>query len=283
MNRKIISVINQKGGVGKTTTVINLAAGLTMKEKKILVIDLDPQGNATTGLGLSNATTSDQTIYNVLNGNKKIPEVIQATSFENLDLISSNVDLSGLEVETAGDSRRAFKLKDELALILNNSEPSYDYIIIDCPPSLSLLTIMALVASDALVVPLQTEFFALEGLTQLMKTIERIKSNLNPNLDIRGILLTMYDKRNKLSGEVETEARNYFKDKVYSTAVPRNVRLSEAPSHGVPVLIYDKTCPGSRAYFSFTEEFLNQDKPVESAAWSIHLNQKKDLEEDCLP
>jgi len=283
MNKKIISVINQKGGVGKTTTVINLAAGLTMKGKKILVIDLDPQGNATTGLGLSNATSSDQTIYNVLNGNKKISEVIQHTSFENLDLISSNVDLSGIEVETAGDSRRALKLKDELTLILNNSEPSYDYIIIDCPPSLSLLTIMALVASDALVVPLQTEFFALEGLTQLMKTIERIKSNLNPNLDIRGILLTMYDKRNKLSGEVETEARNYFKDKVYSTAVPRNVRLSEAPSHGVPVLIYDKSCPGSRAYFSFTEEFLNQDKPVESAAWLIRLNQKKDLEEDYLP
>ena len=201
-----------------------------------------------------------------LNGNRKVSEVIQPTSFENLDLISSNVDLSGLEVETAGDSRRAFKLKDELTAILNNSKPSYDYIIIDCPPSLSLLTVMALVASDALVVPLQTEFFALEGLTQLMKTIERIKSNLNPNLDIRGILLTMYDKRNKLSGEVEAEARNYFKDKVYSTAVPRNVRLSEAPSHGVPVLIYDKTCPGSRAYFSFTEEFLNQDKPVESAA-----------------
>ena len=276
MNKKIISVINQKGGVGKTTTVINLAAGLTMKGKKILVIDLDPQGNATTGLGLSNTTSSDQTIYNVLNGNKKISEVIQSTRLENLDLISSNVDLSGLEVETADDSRRAFKLKDELTLILNNSEPTYDYIIIDCPPSLSLLTIMALVASNALVVPLQTEFFALEGLTQLMKTIERIKSNLNPSLEIRGILLTMYDKRNKLSGEVEIEARNYFKDKVYSTAVPRNVRLSEAPSHGVPVLIYDKTCPGSRAYFSFTEEFLNQDKPVESAAWSIHLNQKRD-------
>ncbi len=266
MNKKIISVINQKGGVGKTTTVINLAAGISMKGKKILVIDLDPQGNATTGLGLSNTTSSDQTIYNVLNGNKKISDVIQSTNFENLNLISSNVDLSGLEVETAGDSRRAFKLKDELSLILNNSKPLYDYIIIDCPPSLSLLTIMALVASDALVVPLQTEFFALEGLTQLMKTIERIKSNLNPSLDIRGILLTMYDKRNKLSGEVETEARNYFKDKVYNTAVPRNVRLSEAPSHGVPVLIYDKTCPGSRAYFSFTEEFLNQDKPVESAA-----------------
>ena len=266
MDKKIISVINQKGGVGKTTTVINLSAGLIMRGKKILVIDLDPQGNATTGLGHSNSVDSEQTIYSVLNGNKNISDVIQSTSFENLDLITSNVDLSGLEVETAGDSRRAFKLKDELTAILNDSGASYDYIIIDCPPSLSLLTIMALVASDALVVPLQTEFFALEGLTQLMKTIDRIKSNLNPSLEIRGILLTMYDKRNKLSGQVEAEARNYFKDKVYDTMVPRNVRLSEAPSHGIPVLLYDKSCPGSKAYFSFTEEFLDQDKVVESAA-----------------
>ncbi len=266
MGKKIISVINQKGGVGKTTTVINLAAGLSMKGKKILVIDLDPQGNATTGLGLSNSDNSDQTIYSVLNGNKKISEVIKPTSFENLKLITSNVNLSGLEVETADDSRRALKLKDELGFILNDSGSSYDYILLDCPPSLSLLTIMALVASDALVVPLQTEFFALEGLTQLMKTIERIKSNLNPSLMIRGILLTMYDKRNKLSGEVELEARNYFKEKVYQTVVPRNVRLSEAPSHGLPVLIYDKSCPGSKAYYNFTDEFLNQDKPVESAA-----------------
>ena len=266
MNKKIISVINQKGGVGKTTTVINLAAGLSMKGKKILVIDLDPQGNATTGLGLSNNISSEKTIYSVLNGNKKISDVIQQTSFANLNLITSNVDLSGIEVETAGDSRRAFKLKDELSPILNDSGAQYDYILIDCPPSLSLLTIMALVASDALVVPLQTEFFALEGLTQLMKTIERIKSNLNPSLKIRGILLTMFDKRNKLSGQVEIEARNYFKEKVYSTSVPRNVRLSEAPSHGVPVLIYDKICPGSKAYFQFTDEFLEQDKQVESAA-----------------
>ena len=266
MDKKIISVINQKGGVGKTTTVINLAAGLTMKGKKILVIDLDPQGNATTGFGLSNTENSELTIYSVLNGNKKISEVIQSTKFENLNLVTSNVDLSGLEVETAGDSRRAFKLKDELASILNDSGSSYDYILIDCPPSLSLLTIMALVASDELVVPLQTEFFALEGLTQLMKTIDRIKSNLNATLNIRGILLTMYDKRNRLSGEVEKEAREYFKDIVYQTIVPRNVRLSEAPSHGVPVLIYDKACPGSKSYFSFTEEFLNQDKTMESAA-----------------
>ena len=266
MYKKIISVINQKGGVGKTTTVINLAAGLSMKGKKVLVIDLDPQGNATTGLGFSNNISSELTIYSVLNGKNKISEVIKKTKFENLNIITSNVDLSGLEVETAGDSRRAFKLKDELAAILNNSGTSYDYILIDCPPSLSLLTIMALVASDALLVPLQTEFFALEGLTQLMRTIERIKSNLNPSLEIRGILLTMFDKRNKLSGQVEIEARNYFKDKVYSTYVPRNVRLSEAPSHGIPVLLYDKICPGSKAYFKFTDEFLEQDKQVESAA-----------------
>ena len=263
---KIISIINQKGGVGKTTTVINLASALTQQGKKILVIDLDPQGNATTGLGLSNSEKSDETIYGILNGTKSISEVIKKTKFDNLDLITSNVDLSGLEVETAGDSDRAFILKVKLAAYLNDSEAIYDYILIDCPPSLSLLTIMALVASDALVVPLQTEFFALEGLTQLMKTIERIKNNLNPDLSIRGILLTMYDRRNKLSGEVEKEARNYFKEKVYQSVVPRNVRLSEAPSHGVPVLIYDKTCPGSKSYFNFTEEFLNQDKLVESAA-----------------
>jgi len=259
---QIISVINQKGGVGKTTTVINLAAGLVQQGKKVLVIDLDPQGNATTGLGLSNLENSSETIYGVLNGTKTILEVIKKTDFKNLDIVSSNVDLSGLEIETAGDSERAFILKGKLAAYLNNSRGFYDYILIDCPPSLSLITVMALVSSHSLVVPLQTEFFALEGLTQLMKTIERIKVSLNPELQIRGILLTMYDKRNKLTAQVEKEARDYFNDKVYQTVIPRNVRLSEAPSHGMPVLIYDKSCLGSKSYFSFTDEFINQEQKI---------------------
>ena len=263
---EIISVINQKGGVGKTTTVINLAAGLSQLKKKILVIDLDPQGNATTGLGLSNLDNASESIYGVLNGSKEITQVIKKTQFESLDIITSNVDLSGLELETANDTDRAFILKAKLGSYLNDSSESYDYVLIDCPPSLSLLTVMALVSSSSLLVPLQTEFFALEGLTQLMKTIERIKVSLNPELKIRGILLTMYDKRNKLSSQVEKEARDYFSEKVYSTVIPRNVRLSEAPSHGMPVLIYDKSCPGSKSYFSFTDEFINQESTLGSAA-----------------
>ena len=274
MKSKIISVINQKGGVGKTTTVINLAAGLAASKKKILVIDLDPQGNATTGLGHSNIDGSEKNIYNALNGSKNISEVIQKTEINNLDIITSNVDLSGLEVETAGDNARAFILRDKLSEFFSENSSDYNHIFIDCPPSLSLLTVMALVASNSLIVPLQTEFFALEGLTQLVKTIDRVKKSLNSDLSIRGIILTMYDKRNKLSSQVEKEARDYFKEKVYNTVIPRNVRLSEAPSHGIPVLIYDKNCPGSKSYINLTEEFLNQEKIMESAAWAC-LNKEK--------
>ncbi len=259
-----ISVINQKGGVGKTTTVINLAASLSILGQTNLVIDLDPQGNATTGFGKSNSD-EDKNIYNLLIRRIKLNQSIQKTDIENLDLIGSHVNLSGLEVETASDSNRAFVLKEILSAEKLGLLKKYDNIFIDCPPSLSLLTIMALVASDELLVPLQTEFFALEGITQLVKTIDRIKESLNPDLSIRGILLTMFDKRNKLSSEVDREARNYFKDKVYKTVIQRNVRLSEAPSHGLPCVIYDKSCVGSKSYFKLAEEFKNKNN-IESAA-----------------
>jgi len=265
VNTQIISVINQKGGVGKTTTVINLAAALSFQKKKVLVIDLDPQGNATTGLGLSNHE-NNKTIYDVLNGRCNFDEGIKDTKIDNLKILTSNVDLSGLEVETANEGRRAFLLKDKIKDFLNSDKNTFSYILIDCPPSLSLLTVMALVVAKSLVVPLQAEFFALEGLSQLIKTIDRIKLKLNPELNIRGVLLTMFDKRNKLSSEVDVEARKFFKEKVYKTVIPRNVRLSESPSHGVPVLIYDKLCSGSKSYLSFTEEFLKQESIMESAA-----------------
>jgi len=250
---------------GKTTTVINLATAISFQNKKVLVIDLDPQGNATTGLGLSNVD-NDKTIYDVLNRNCNFEDAIQKTKIENLHVVSSNVDLSGLEVETASENRRAFLLKDKITDFINSEKNDFSYIFIDCPPSLSLLTIMALVVAKSLIVPLQAEFFALEGLSQLVKTIDRIKVQLNPDLNIRGVLLTMFDKRNKLSAQVDAEARIFFKNRVYKTVIPRNVRLSEAPSHGLPVLVYDKLCSGSKSYLSFAEEFLKQDHLMESAA-----------------
>ena len=264
-NTQIISVINQKGGVGKTTTVINLAAALSLQNKKVLVVDLDPQGNATTGLGIQ-SDENQKTIYDVLNGNSNFAESIKNTKYQNLKIVASNVDLSGLEVETANENRRAFLLKDKIEQFICSEKNDFSYVLIDCPPSLSLLTVMALVAAKSLIVPLQAEFFALEGVSQLIKTIDRVKIKLNPDLDIRGVLLTMFDKRNKLSSEVDLEARKFFKNKVYQTVIPRNVRLSEAPSHGVPVLIYDKSCAGSKSYLSFTDEFLKQENIMESAA-----------------
>jgi len=256
----IISVINQKGGVGKTTTVINLATALAELGKKILVIDLDPQGNATTGLGASNSE-KDKNIYKIIIGQNDPKNCIQASCVKNLDLIGSNVNLSGLEVEIADDPNKAFLLK----AILDKNQTlfaKYENIFIDCPPSLSLLTVMSLVVADELLVPLQTEFFALEGISQLVKTIERIKTNLNPDLNIRGILLTMFDKRNKLSTQVDEEARKYFKEKVYKTVIPRNVRLSEAPSHGVPCIVYDRACLGSKSYIELAKEFVQQESRV---------------------
>ena len=264
-NTQIISVINQKGGVGKTTTVINLATALSFQKKKVLVIDLDPQGNATTGFGLSN-NDNTKTVYEVLNGNCSFEDTIKETKIDNLKLVSSNVDLSGLEVETANENRRAFLLKDKMENFINSSKNDFSYIFIDCPPSLSLLTVMSLVVAKSLIVPLQAEFFALEGLSQLIKTIDRIKIKLNPGLKIRGVLLTMFDKRNKLSAQVDREARKFLNEKVYQTVIPRNVRLSEAPSHGVPILIYDKLCAGSKSYSNFADEFLEQDNMMESAA-----------------
>ena len=253
---KVISIINQKGGVGKTTSTVNLGHALATSGQKILVIDLDPQGNASTGLGIDRSKR-EKTIYEFLvNRNDDSNLYISKTNTENLDIICANVELSGFETEVADDNKRAFFVRDVLGQIKQKNQ--YNQILIDCPPSLSLLTIMALVASDTVIIPLQTEFFALEGVSQLIKTIERVKENLNKNLLIQGVILTMYDRRNKLSGQVEQEARKYFGTKVYKTVIPRNVRISEAPSHGMPVIVYDRNSSGSVAYQELSNEIVNQ-------------------------
>jgi chromosome partitioning protein len=262
MLSNIIAICNQKGGVGKTTTAINLAAALAGAGKKILIIDLDPQGNASTGLGIDYANR-DKSIYEVLASSIAFDESVSKTDLENLFIIPSNVELSGIEPELANESDKAFVLK---SLINNsNSIKTFDYIFIDCPPALSLLTVMAMTSANSVLVPLQCEFFALEGLSQLIKTVDRVQKNLNPSLSIDGIILTMFDKRNKLSTQVAMDVKKHLQEKVFETMIPRNVRVSEAPSFGMPAIVYDRKSKGSQAYLKLADEILKKNNNKEAA------------------
>ena len=260
--KKIIAVSNQKGGVGKTTTSINLSTALAASGQKVLIIDLDPQGNATTGLGIE-YDARDKSIYEVLSQQVDINDSFLETQIENLFLIPSKVDLSGIEPELSNVHDRAFVMKK--IFDASNHLDQFDFIFIDCPPALSLLTVMAMTASTSVIVPLQCEFFALEGLSQLIKTIDRVRKNLNPILTIDGIVLTMFDKRNKLSSQVANDVRKHLKEQVYKTIIPRNVRMSEAPSFGLPALIYDQNASGSQAYIQLADEIIRQNKTQEAA------------------
>ena len=262
MRSNIIAICNQKGGVGKTTTAINLAAALAATGKKILIIDLDPQGNASTGLGID-YVDRNKSIYEVLAKSITFDESVKKTDIENLFVIPSNVELSGIEPELANENDKAFVLKK----LINNSNSInvFDYIFIDCPPALSLLPVMAMTAANSGLVPLQCEFFALEGLSQLIKTVDRVHKNLNPLLSIDGIILTMFDKRNKLSTQVAMDVKKHLQEKVFETMIPRNVRVSEAPSFGMPVIIYDRKSKGSQAYLKLAAEILKKDKSREAA------------------
>ena len=254
MNTNIIAVVNQKGGVGKTTTVVNLATAMAACNRSVLIIDSDPQGNASTGLGYKKEN-NDKDLYNVITEQVSINDSIIKTKIPNLSIIPTSVNLTVVEQEFVNLKDREEKLKQSLKKIKIN----FDYILIDCPPSLGLLTINALTAAKNLIVPLQVEFYALEGLTQLIQTIELIKLNFNNSLDLQGIVLTMYDKRNKISELVAQDVKSHFKEKVYKTIIPRNVKISEAPSHGVPILMYDITCSGSQAYAALAAELINQE------------------------
>jgi chromosome partitioning protein len=256
---RVLVVANQKGGVGKTTTAINLGTALAAVGAPTLVFDIDPQGNASTGLGVPRAERK-VTSYDVLMGTAGIADAAMPTKIPRLSLVPSTVDLSGAELELIELPRRNFRLKDALAEYSAHGASPFSYVLIDCPPSLSLLTVNAMAAADAVVVPLQCEFFALEGLSQLLKTIELVRANLNPSLEIQGIILTMFDKRNRLSDQVAEDVRANMGDKVYNTMIPRNVRISEAPSHGLPALVYDLRCPGSQAYIKLAGELIQRER-----------------------
>ncbi len=256
---RLLAVANQKGGVGKTTTAINLATALCAVGKRVLLVDLDPQGNASTGLGVRRADIHASAYDMIFNG---VPaeEVAVPSRVPRLSLVTSSVHLSGAEIELVTAERRELRLRETL-----RRELPYDYVIVDCPPSLNMLTLNALVAVDAVVVPLQCEFYALEGLSHLVKTIDRVRQVYNPGLEIQGVVLTMYDQRNNLSEMVAADVRKYFGEKVYKTMIPRNVRLSEAPSHGMPAIVYDMRCAGSKAYISLAGEMLKRERAIVSA------------------
>ncbi len=253
----LIAIANQKGGVGKTTTVINLATALAAVQKKVLIIDFDPQGNASTGMGIRR-NEREKNAYHVLIGEISLRQATQPTDIPGLSLVPAGVDLSGAEIELVNVENRLFRLKTALAGEID----MYDYVLIDCPPALGLLTVNALIAARKVLVPLQCEFLALEGISHLIQTIEKIKKTHNPTLEILGIVLTMFDSRNNLSDAVASDVREYFGDKVYQTVIPRNVRVSEAPSHGKPVLLYDVRCAGSQAYIHLASEVLKQEERI---------------------
>jgi chromosome partitioning protein len=254
---RVLVVANQKGGVGKTTTAINLGTALAAVGERVLLIDSDPQGNASTGLGVGHAQRKI-TLYDVLMGETPISDAVVHTTLPGLDLIPADPDLSGVELELGQQARRSFKLRDAIEPI--RASGAYTYVLIDCPPSLNLLTVNAMAAADAVLVPLQCEFFALEGLSQLIRTIELVRGSLNPNLEIQGVVLTMYDRRNSLSEQVARDVREHFGETVYQTVIPRNVRVSEAPSYGKPVLVYDLKCAGSQAYLKLAREVVGRER-----------------------
>ena len=255
VNSRILAIVNQKGGVGKTTTTVNLATALAAVNKKVLVIDFDPQGNASTGFGIDQSQR-ELTSYDLVLSEAENSEIIKGTAVPNLFVIPATIDLSGAEIEMVSLMKREYRLKDAIEKIAGE----YDYILIDCPPSLGLLTLNALVAANAVLIPLQCEFYALEGLSHLVRTIELVRKNLNPELAIQGIVLTMYDRRNKFTEQIENDVRSYFGEQVYSAVIPRNIRMSEAPSHGKPALIYDMHCAGSKAYIQLASELLKRER-----------------------